>query len=142
MSNEPTNIPKLKVQQIVSLDNEKGKICISKVLGQAGKSTRKYKNYFNIEYLVASNMSQHQSFMNLDNVKHINLLDEIALRRQPVNVTLLIWKQNRLSKQIVVLMMQNKMSWLAGKVIIFTRLCQTQTKNVYSWDVYVPWKII
>ena len=90
MSNEPTNIPKLKVQQIVSLDNEKGKICISKVLGQAGKSTRKYKNYFNIEYLVASNMSQHQSFMNLDNVKHINLLDEIALRRQPVNVTLLI----------------------------------------------------
>ena len=49
------------------------------MLGQAGKSTRKYKNYFNIEYLVASSMSQHQSFMNLDNVKHINLLDEIAL---------------------------------------------------------------
>lgn len=49
--------------------------CIANVLSRAETSAGKYISCFNIEYLAPTDVSEHHSFTNLDNLKNIHAKD-------------------------------------------------------------------
>ena len=63
---------KLKTNQVIYNDHE-GIKYTAKVLGRGGKSSGKYKNFYNIEYISPNEMNGTQSWINLDNISNLSV---------------------------------------------------------------------
>ena len=62
---------KLKTNQVISYNDYKGIKYTAKVLSRGGKSSEKYNNAYNIEYISPNEMNVTQSWINLDNVLNL-----------------------------------------------------------------------
>ena len=62
---------KLKTNQVISYNDYKGIKYTAKVLSRGGKSSEKYNNAYNIEYISPNEMNVTQSWINLDNVSNL-----------------------------------------------------------------------
>ena len=64
---------KLKTNQVISYNDHKGIKYRAKVLSRGGKSSGKYKNAYNIEYISPNEMNGTQSWINLDNISNLSV---------------------------------------------------------------------
>ena len=64
---------KLKTNQVISYNDHKEIKYMAKVLSRGGKSSGKYKNAYNIEYISPNEMNGTQSWINLDNISNLSV---------------------------------------------------------------------
>ena len=65
---------KLKTNQVISYNDHKGIKYRAKGLSRGGKSSGKYKNAYNIEYISPNEMNGTQSWINLDNISKLSVI--------------------------------------------------------------------
>ena len=64
---------KLKTNQVISYNDQKGMKYTAKVLSRGGKSSGKYENAHNIKYISPNEMNGTQSWINVDNILNLSV---------------------------------------------------------------------